>query len=241
MKRNIVILSIILIAITAIGIFYVFNTNRRTHINIDRQRYPITGIDISAHNGEINFSQVAESGIQFVYIKATEGATFKDARFQYNYKNARKAGLKVGVYHFFRFNIDGKSQALNIINSIKGKNIDLPIAIDIEEYTNNKKISTDIIISRILSLIKTLNDNKLPFILYTNKKGFRRFIKNYLKDYPLWICSFSNPPINSDWLIWQHSHKGSIKGISGDTDLNTFNGSTAEWEKWLNSFSLQLQ
>ena len=241
MKRNIVILSIILIAITAIGIFYVFNTNRRTHINIDRQQYPITGIDISAHNGEINFSQVAESGIQFVYIKATEGATFKDARFQYNYKNARKAGLKVGVYHFFRFNIDGKSQALNIINSIKGKNLDLPIAIDIEEYTNNKKISTDIIISRISSLIKTLNDNKLPFILYTNKKGFRRFIKNYLKDYPLWICSFSNPPINSDWLIWQHSHKGSIKGISGDTDLNTFNGSTAEWEKWLNSFSLQLQ
>ena len=143
MKRNIVILSIILIAITAIGIFYVFNTNRRTHINIDRQQYPITGIDISAHNGEINFSQVAESGIQFVYIKATEGATFKDARFQYNYKNARKAGLKVGVYHFFRFNIDGKSQALNIINSIKGKNLDLPIAIDIEEYTNNKNKRTN--------------------------------------------------------------------------------------------------
>ena len=241
MKRRIFILSLSTIALIAIGSIYWYRSERRYHIDIDLQQYPITGIDVSAHNGEIDFNKIAHSGIDFVFIKATEGATFKDTRFHSNYNNAKKAGLKVGAYHFFRFNTDGNLQALNILHSLKGKKLDLPIVIDIEEYSNNKNTPTADVITHLSALINVLQDYNKPLMLYTNKKGFTRFIKGIFDEYPLWICSFTNPPIDGEWLFWQHSHKGTIKGISGDTDLNTFNGSHKDWEHWIDSISQQLQ
>ena len=121
MKRLLFTISLSIIVLTTIGAIYWCCLGKRRHIDIDLQQYPISGIDVSAHNGDIDFIKIAQSGIDFVFIKATEGATFKDSRFHDNYNNARKARLKVGAYHFFRFNIDGKLQALNILNSIKGK------------------------------------------------------------------------------------------------------------------------
>lgn len=235
MKRLLFTISLSIIVLTTIGAIYWCCLGKRRHIDIDLQQYPISGIDVSAHNRDIDFIKIAQSGIDFVFIKATEGATFKDSRFHDNYNNARKAGLKVGAYHFFRFNIDGKLQALNILNSIKGKSFDLPFVIDIEEFTNNKNIPTETIISQLSILINTLQENNQPLMLYTNKKGFTRFIKGRFDEYPLWICSFTNPPIDGEWLFWQYSHKGSVKGISGDTDLNTFNGSREDWEHWIGS------
>ncbi len=241
MKRLLFTISLSIIVLTTIGAIYWCCLGKRRHIDIDLQQYPISGIDVSAHNGDIDFIKIAQSGIDFVFIKATEGATFKDSRFHDNYNNARKAGLKVGAYHFFRFNIDGKLQALNILNSIKGKSFDLPFVIDIEEFTNNKNIPTETIISQLSILINTLQENNQPLMLYTNKKGFTRFIKGRFDEYPLWICSFTNPPIDEKWLFWQHSHKGSIDGISEDTDLNTFNGSRKDWELWIDSIQKQSQ
>ena len=75
--------------------------------------YEIVGIDVSAHNGDIDFDRVKAEGIEFVFIKATEGSTFKDKRFVDNVRKARKAGLKVGAYHFFRFDTPGYMQGLN--------------------------------------------------------------------------------------------------------------------------------
>ncbi len=241
MKRNIIIISLTIIAMSVIGFYYYYHTNRSQHIDIDTQLYPIKGIDISAHNGIVDFNQIAKSGIQFVYIKATEGATFKDSCFHSNYRKARKSGLKVGAYHFFKFNTDGGLQALNIIHSIKGKYLDLPIAIDIEEYANDKNAPTDSVLSQISAFTNTLNINHLPFLFYTNKNGYSRFIKNHFEKYPLWICSFSNPPIDAKWTFWQHSHKGTVKGISGNTDLNIFNGTNKDWEEWLNTNHSQSQ
>ena len=235
MKRLLFLISLSIIALIAIGTIYWYRSERRYHIDIDLQQYPITGIDVSAHNGEIDFNKIAHSGIDFVFIKATEGATFKDTHFHTNYNNARKARLKVGVYHFFRFNTDGNLQALNILHSIKGKKLDLPFVIDIEEYSNDKNTSTEDVISQLSALINTLQVHNLPIMLYSNKKGYSRFIKGRFDDYPLWICSFTNPPIDEKWLFWQYSHKGIVKGISGNTDLNTFNGSREDWEHWIGS------
>ena len=73
-------------------------------VNVNRYRYPIAGIDVSKHNGNIDFKQVRDDDYQFVFIKATEGKTYKDDAFDRNYRGARDAGLKVGAYHFFRKN-----------------------------------------------------------------------------------------------------------------------------------------
>ncbi|MDE6377369.1 MAG: hypothetical protein K2K72_01335, partial [Duncaniella sp.] len=81
--------------------------------------YETVGIDISAHNGEIDFNKVRDEGVKFVIVKATEGGTFKDRRFIENIRKAREAGLKVGAYHFFRFDTPGYIQGLNFVNSLK--------------------------------------------------------------------------------------------------------------------------
>ncbi|MDE6309419.1 MAG: hypothetical protein K2L81_04415, partial [Muribaculaceae bacterium] len=78
---------------------------------------PVNGIDISSHNGKIDFEAVRADSIDFVIIKATEGSTFKDPAFHTNHTNALKAGLKVGAYHFFRFETNGQQQALNLIKA----------------------------------------------------------------------------------------------------------------------------
>ncbi|MDE5632527.1 MAG: hypothetical protein K2I54_06955, partial [Muribaculaceae bacterium] len=86
---------------------------REPHADIDRERYPVTGVDISAHNGAVCFDSLAASGIDFVYLKASEGTSFRDKAFLRNYGAARRAGLAVGSYHFFRFDCDGALQSIN--------------------------------------------------------------------------------------------------------------------------------
>ena len=92
-------------------------------VNVDRYRYPVAGIDVSKHNGEIDFEKVADDDYQFVFIKASEGKTYQDEAFERNYQGARDAGLKVGAYHFFRKNRTGEEQAANLLNVVKGKEI----------------------------------------------------------------------------------------------------------------------
>ena len=67
-------------------------------VNVDRYRYPVAGIDVSKHNGEIDFGKVRDDDYQFVFIKASEGKTYRDEAFDRNYRGAREAGLKVGAY-----------------------------------------------------------------------------------------------------------------------------------------------
>lgn len=200
-----------------------------------REAYPVRGIDISAHNGNVDFKLVAEEGIEFVIMKATEGATFKDSRFGANHRAARDAGLKVGAYHFFRFDVDGSLQAMNLINSVNGRRLDLPVMIDIEEWTNPDDVSTPEILKRISGMVDHLQRSGYDVALYTNKDGHRRFIDNSFSDLPLWICSFTDPPSKKQWHLWQYNHRGHIDGIDGPVDLNVFNGHRDEWELWLAS------
>lgn len=194
--------------------------------------FPVRGIDISAHNGTVDFGSAAADDIRFVLIKATEGSSFKDPRFMTNYREARKSGLKVGVYHFFRFDVDGKIQALNFINTIGRLRIDMPVAIDIEEWANPGNIPTDLILERLDDLISHLIDSGFNVMLYSNKNGHQRFLKDRNTKLPLWICSIPEAPADMDWLLWQYTHQGRIDGVNGSVDINVYNGSTDEWDNW---------
>lgn len=89
---TIVILSVFL----AVGMVMLLVRLRReiTPLELSREEYPVTGLDLSAHNGDIDFSLLAADSIDFVVLKATEGATFKDPKFHHNYLAARKAGIR---------------------------------------------------------------------------------------------------------------------------------------------------
>lgn len=237
-------IAIGLIAVTAIAIFavaaYRLAGTRRPHIDLEREHYPIVGVDLSAHNGDVDFQKVAEAGVSFVFLKATEGTTFRDSKFRKNYFAARDAGLKVGAYHFFRFDSDGYDQGRNFLETVDSLDFDLPLAIDVEEWSNPDDLPTEKIALNIRAMIFSLEGCRRKVILYTNKRGYDRFVRNRLEEMPMWVCSFTNPPIDSDnWQLWQHSHESHIDGIKGKVDLNTFNGDSLTWLKWLDEMKMQ--
>lgn len=232
--------AILIIALTATAIALVVGrrafTTRQPDVEPNRQHFPIRGIDISAHNGPVDFLQVLADSIHFVYIKATEGATWRDAMFEQNYRAARDAGLAVGIYHFFRFDVPGWRQSVNIIGAIGSRHLDMPIAIDVEEWGNPTQFTTGHIIDELRSLVEMLRQNGREPIIYTNKNGYCRFVRGHFDDVALWICSFTSPPLaeRDRWTIWQHSHIGRVQGIQGNVDLCTFNTPVhGDYNTWL--------
>ncbi len=241
MKRSLKItlwslLALVILTLAAGYAYYYFRAGGIPRVSIDKTEFPVAGVDISSHNKEIDFTRLVDDGIEFAFIKATEGATYKDAMFIRNHRLALQAGLKVGVYHFFRFETDGKMQAINILHSIRGKWLDLPVAIDLEEWTNDSSIPTPIVAERLRELVNYLRKSGHDVIIYTNVKGYYRFYRNRFEDCPLWLCSFRNPPLSDSRAkptFWQYSHLGSIDGASGLIDLDTFYGDRAAWDAWL--------
>ncbi len=93
------------------------------------------GIDVSAYQGNVNWKQVAASGISFVYIKATEGSSFLDPDFAEDRTAAESAGLEVGAYHFFSLCSSGRAQAAAFLRAVGPRKLQLPPAVDLEPST----------------------------------------------------------------------------------------------------------
>ncbi|MDE5786495.1 MAG: hypothetical protein K2H98_08200, partial [Duncaniella sp.] len=164
----------------------------------------------------------------------TEGASFKDKAFLDNYTRATESGLKVGAYHFFRFETSGYMQGLNFVNSLNGRPLELPVAIDIEEWTNSAGQPTSHVLDRLNEMIDHLENHGYKVMLYTNKNGFERFVRGNFPGYPVWICSLIDPPAETTrWTLWQATHSGRVAGIDHPVDINAFNGSREDWDKWL--------
>lgn len=203
----------------------------------DPSRWPVRGIDISSHNGQIDFERVAADSVHFVYAKATEGATFKDARFVDNVRRASAAGLKVGAYHFFRFDTPGYMQGLNFLNSVEGRPLDLPLAIDFEEWTNPTNHPREQVRDNLRHMIDYLEKHGWPVIIYTNGNGYRRYIAGEFDQYDVWICSLVDEPGIDDWRLWQGTHNGRVDGVDTPVDVNAFSGDGADWLRWSNRLS----
>ena len=206
---------------------------RTTPPYVDREMYPVGGIDISAHNGKIDFQAVARDGVEFAWIKATEGADFRDRMFATNHQKAGEAGLKRGAYHFFRFDKDGVEQAINLLEAVGDRDLEMGVAIDVETSGNPKGIDSDVIKERIAAMVDYLNLRGLAPTLYCNKTDYYRYLFDSFPGNSLWICSFSSDPIATAWTFWQHNHKGSVKGVNGAVDLNVFGGHRNEWAEFI--------
>lgn len=198
----------------------------------DREKYPVRGIDLSHHNGEVDFAKVADSvaDVGFVYLKATEGTDFIDPAFVRNARMSVAAGLPTGAYHFFRYDTDGELQALNFLHALKGRGLSLPPAIDVEDWGNPDGHATALIVERLRAMTGCLERAGYSPLIYTNLDGYHRLIKGNFDHLPLWISSFSDPPLDADpanvsWSVWQYSHRGDIPGIPSPTDLNVINPS----------------
>lgn len=213
----------------------------RGEIVIDRNKYPILGIDVSSHNGDIDFQKVKDDGYAFVIIKASEGIEHHDSRFATNYDKARAAGLKVGAYHFFRKKTDGLNQAKNFLETIGWRKLDLPLVVDVEDWSNDNHIKDDRTQKNLDDMIDNLRSRGHKVMIYTNGDGYKKYIKDGQININLWLCSFKQPDKirHIPHQMQQYSHWGRVRGIWGDVDLNVFNGSESQWEKWLETLTPQ--
>ena len=185
------------------------------------------GIDVSHWQGNIDFNRVKNSGVQIVYIKATEGVSIVDSRLTSNYKNAKDAGLLVGFYHFFRPSTESNAiaQAQYFINAIKDYKSDCRLALDIEVNNGLSKSKITNLSKVFLEEVKRLSG--LEVVIYTYTSFARNYFESSINIYPLWIAHYGvNIPGNNGiwnyWIEFQYTDSGQVNGVSGNVDLNEF-------------------
>jgi GH25 family lysozyme M1 (1,4-beta-N-acetylmuramidase) len=176
------------------------------------------GIDVSSNQGTIDFAKVKASGIEIVYIKATEGIAYTDSTLKAFYNNAKAARLKVGFYHFLRAN-DPSTEAKHFLSATAGLIPDCKYVIDVElalgqtvaTLSNNVRKFADYLISQ---------GKKVA--LYTGDYFYRDNLNSTVKDLPLWVANYGTTTIARTHVGWQYSETGSVNGISSKVDLDTF-------------------
>lgn len=198
--------------------------------------YPVQGIDVSHHQGDIDWTEVEADGWNFVIMKSTEGGDWKDTKFEQYYEGADKAGLVIGVYHYYSFCMDPLIQAkhfISVVGDLKGK---LPPAVDVEFDNNcNKKIPVQEFQKAFTIFISVLKKEYGVYpIVYCNEDFFYKYLNT--SDFDscfFWIRNvISQPEIaNKKWTFWQYTAKGSVNGIKGAVDLNVYSGRRFEFEQ----------
>lgn len=195
--------------------------------------YKVHGIDISHHQGDINWKELSQTQngrfpVKFIFMKASEGGDFKDRVFQENFDSARSYGFIRGAYHFYNPNTSAEKQADFFINSVRLEKGDLPPVLDIEKRGDDaQKMKRDI----KLWLTKIENHYKVRPIIYASYKFKQKYLSDSIfNTYPYWIAHYyvDSVKYQGDWAFWQHSDIGKIPGIKKDVDLNIFKGTIDE-------------
>lgn len=228
-------------AIVAIVVAAFFVRNAYFYITgndvTDENQYPVKGVDVSSYQLEIDWPGLEDEGYKFAFIKATEGSSHVDDRFEYNWKHANRTDMRVGAYHFLSFDTDGGEQADNFISTVKKKRGMLPPAVDVEfygDYTENHP-SVEKVTEILDSFLEKIEDKYgMKPIIYTNAYVYKHYISGRYDDYPIWISSDSIPETLSDgrsWTFCQYTFYGKSENIADGekyVDINVFNGSS--WE-----------
>jgi GH25 family lysozyme M1 (1,4-beta-N-acetylmuramidase) len=212
----------------------------------------ILGIDVSHHQGDIDWQLVSADGKVFAYVKATEGMTYTDPKFVTNITNGNSAGVIMGAYHYARPDNNTAIQDANNFIHVAGSYIGngkLPPALDLEDTedlpTLDSRFSSNELSNWVEQwLITVENQTGVRPIIYTTSH-YANYLNSSLNSYELWIAkpgtSATSPPTNlgiwNDWIIKQYSWEGSVQGISGFTDLNSFHGSTNDFNNFISNNS----
>lgn len=197
------------------------------------QGYAIHGIDISHHQGAIDWDKLKNNALvdgyplRFVFMKATEGASRVDPNFKENFDQAYQYGFIRGVYHFWSNRSTARAQAYYFLENVHLSDDDLPPVLDIEHKP--KDVSIGDFQMDVLTWLHIVEDKyHVKPIIYT----YYKFKENYLNapvfdDYPYWIAHYYVDKIEykGNWRFWQHTDTGQLPGITGKVDLNVYNGS----------------
>lgn len=206
----------------------------------------IHGIDVSKYQGQINWTQVKNDGIDFAFIKVAgrgygTGKLYYDTWYKENLKNASLAGVKVGAYFFSQAITvqEAVEEASMMIDALKGYNISYPVVFDWETsdgYRTNIGISKATMTAMADTFCSMLEAAGYKAMVYANTYDFERFDAAYLTSkYASWLARYTAayknngvrysagnplPPLKYPYQIWQYSSTGRVNGISGNVDMN---------------------
>lgn len=190
----------------------------------DRTIYPTQGIDVSHHQGPIDWQSVRAEGVDFAYIKASEGADFRDARFSDNWTGARSAGIGRGAYHFYTLCASGADQAGNFIALVPREADALPAAIDLEFGGNcARRPDRKVLLAEIETFIRMVEaHSERPVMLYVTREFDEHYRISDAIDRPLWLRSLFREPAYGahPWVMWQANNRRRIDGVETPVDWN---------------------
>ena len=186
----------------------------------------LKGIDVSEHQGVIDWAKVAKDGVQFAVIRAGYGRELsqKDKQFERNYAGAKAVGIQVGAYWYSYANSveRGEQEARTCLKVLEGKRFELPIFFD-QEYEKSilalsNKTRTDI----VLKFLETVKGAGRKVGLYSSTNFITANLQaNRLTEYPLWIAEYgSKLHYTGKVWAWQYTSKGRVAGIRGNVDCN---------------------
>jgi lysozyme len=197
----------------------------------DPERFPVRGIDVSHHQGPIDWPTVAsEPHLAFAYVKATEGGDWTDPRFAENWREARRAGLRVGAYHFFTFCRPPLDQARHFLSVLPRDAGTLPPAVDLEFGGNCSRTPEQHALRRDLAVWLQAVEQATGSrpVIYVTREAYDAFLDGGDVDHPIWIRDiWAEPrlPNGVRWALWQFANRGRVRGIDTVVDLNVFAGS----------------
>lgn len=239
-KRVSIIILSFLVIITAIAAYLIYSGSILLN-NPSNMDYPVRGVDVSSYQGEIDWDILSGQNIHFAFIKATEGSSFVDRNFKYNYENAQKTDLRIGAYHFFSFDSSGETQAENFINIVPITASQLPPVVDFEFYGDKSNNLPDKEATRKeLDLLLNILENhygKKP-IIYATEKSYDLYLAGHYTSYDIWIRNVIKKPKelqHQDWVFWQYTNRERLDGYIGREkyiDMNVFNGTLEEFERY---------
>ena len=185
----------------------------------------IKGIDVSKHNGSIDWGKVKNDGIEFAIIRIGYGgsAPVKDERFEENYKNAKANGLKVGtyLYSYADSESDVKKEYEAVIDWLGSRALDLPVYYDVEDKKMSG-LSKSVLSNYVKTFCDKIEESGYWAGIYANKNWLEtKLDMNFLKDYTVWLAQWTNSPTyKGSYAMWQYTSNGRVDGIGGRVDMN---------------------
>ncbi len=206
---------------------------------------PVQGIDVSYWQGDIDWAKVRDADVRFTFIKATEGADHVDPKFIENWEGAKRAGVSRGAYHFLYWCSPADEQALWFMLNVPPDPDALPPVLDAEWNSHSKTcphhVARDVALKKIKIMLDAMeaHTGKRP-IIYTDPVFYRDVLDGAFTNYHFWLRSVAAEPgevyPQRSWAFWQFTTTGTVPGVNGKVDRNSYNGTQGDWDrvlKWL--------
>ncbi|MEC8818511.1 MAG: glycoside hydrolase family 25 protein [Planctomycetota bacterium] len=185
-----------------------------------KEAKPVEGIDVSHYQGAIDWSRVEGAGIEFAYIKATQGTRWVDPRFKENWKAVAGTSIRRGAYHFLEPDVDGTRQAKHFLATVELEAGDLLPVVDVE--TPGPDLATNL--ERFLAEVR--RQKGYEAMIYVSPAFWNDHLAGRRETpwpNPLWVAEYgvSTPKATrgiGPWIIWQYTQDGRVEGIEGPVD-----------------------